>query len=395
MSKVRDKRVKILTFVSYYLPGFKAGGPVTTIQNLVALLGAEYEFMIVTRNHDHADPTPYQDVQVDHWNPLENTQVLYLPGKRSDIFSIYRLLTTIPYDVIYLNSFFDLKLSFIPNLIRKFFCSNRPVILAPRGEFSGGALSLNSRRKHTFIWLFKLLGLAKSITFQASSVHEKEDIKRALNISDNCIKIASDLPTTIQKHDTREEDTDQLKVIFLSRISPMKNLQFAIQTLQLVSSPTTFNIYGPQEDQRYWQQCEALLNELPENVQWRYCGIAQPSSVKSILASHDLMFLPTLGENYGHVIAESISVGTSVLISDCTPWRELQSKGFGWDFNLEHQHVFAEKIEAFAQLTLPQREQVRQRVLGQAADFLCTPEQIEDNYKLFEHALQQKKSVCT
>ncbi len=391
---VEKKRAKILTFVSYYLPGFKAGGPVTTIQNLVASLGAKYEFMIVTRNHDHGDPAPYQYVKVGHWNQQKNVQVFYLPGKRSDITSIYKQLTAEPYDVIYLNSFFDFKLSFLPNLIYKFCRLNRPVILAPRGEFSGGALALNSHRKRFFIWLFKLLGLANNIIFQASSVHEKEDIKRVLSLSDDQIKIASDLPTTVQKYDARGEDCDQLKVVFLSRISPMKNLQFAVQTLQLVSSPTIFNIYGPQEDPYYWQQCEVLLNELPKNVEWQYCGIAQPARVKPILASHDLMFLPTLGENYGHVIAESISVGTSVLISDRTPWRDLQSKGFGWDFDLENQQMFAEKIEGFAQLTLPQREQVRQGILDQAANFLCTPKQIADNHKLFEHALQQKKRVC-
>jgi glycosyltransferase involved in cell wall biosynthesis len=350
--------------------------------------------MIVTRNHDHGDPSPYQHVKVGHWNQHNNAKVFYLPGKKSDITSIKKQLTAERYDVIYLNSFFDLKLSFFPNLIHKFYRSNTPIILAPRGEFSDGALSLNSRRKHFFIGLFKLLGLANNVIFQASSEHEKEDIKRALMISDDQVKIASDLPTTVQKYDARGEDSGQLKVVFLSRISPMKNLQFAVKTLQLISSPTLFNIYGPREDFRYWQQCEALLNELPKNVEWQYCGIAQPPQVKPILASHDLMFLPTLGENYGHVIAESISVGTSVLISDRTPWRNLQSKGFGWDFDLENQQMFAEKIETFAQLTLSQREQVRQAILDQAANFLCTPKQIADNHKLFEDACQRKKRVC-
>jgi len=28
-----------------------------------------------------------------------------------------------------------------------------------------------------------------------------------------------------------------------------------------------------------------------------------------VLASHDLFFLPTLGENYGHVIVEALGVG--------------------------------------------------------------------------------------
>ena len=385
----------VLTFVSYYLPGFKAGGPVTTIQNLVEQFGTEYKFMIVTRDHDQGDLDPYQDIHINEWNCLGNMEVYYLAEKKATVISIYRLLSVTPHDVIYLNSFFDFKLSFIPNLIQKLCCQKSPVILAPRGEFSAGALSLKSIRKRLFIGLFKLLGMSNNTIFQASSTHEKEDIKNSLNISDEAIKIASDLPVAVQNSYTRQGDADLMKVVFLSRISPMKNLQFAIQSLQQVVSPIIFNIYGPLENLVYWEKCEGLLSDLPDNVQWRYCGIAQPSSVRSILASHDLMFLPTMGENYGHVIAESISVGTPVLISDRTPWKALEEKGFGWDLDLDNQRIFAEIIDDCARLDPAERAQVRQKILNKAVAFLCTPEQIEGNRMLFEYSLRLKKRMSS
>jgi len=395
MPEVESTRPRVLTFVSYYLPGFKAGGPVTTIQHLVEQLGAEYQFLIVTRDHDYGDPSPYQHVQVNQWSCHEDTDLFYLSGGKSLITSIYRLLTAEPHDIIYLNSFFDLKLSFIPNLIRRVCCSSSPVILAPRGEFSGGALSFKRIRKRLFILGFKLLGMSKSVTFQASSEHEKEDIRNTLNVSDDVIKIASDLPASVCSFSSRQECSGLMRVVFLSRISPMKNLKFAIQSLQQVVSPIVFNIYGPLEDQQYWQQCESLLRELPEHIEWRYCGVAQPSDVRSILAAHDLMYLPSLGENFGHVIAESISVGTSVLISDRTPWRDLESRGFGWDYDLADQHRFAEKIDNFAQLDSAQRAQIRELILDTAVEFLCTPQQIEDNRMLFECLLHSQKSSCS
>ena len=36
--------------------------------------------------------------------------------------------------------------------------------------------------------------------------------------------------------------------------------------------------------------------------------------------AHDLFVFPTLGENFGHVIYESLMCGTPVLVSDNTPW---------------------------------------------------------------------------
>ena len=42
----------ILAFVDHFLPGFKAGGPVRTLANIVDRLGDEFEFKIVTRDRD-------------------------------------------------------------------------------------------------------------------------------------------------------------------------------------------------------------------------------------------------------------------------------------------------------------------------------------------------------
>ena len=51
--------MRILTFVDYYLPGYKAGGPIRTIANMVSQLGGEFEFLIVTRERDFLDTVPY------------------------------------------------------------------------------------------------------------------------------------------------------------------------------------------------------------------------------------------------------------------------------------------------------------------------------------------------
>ena len=46
------QKSKILVFVDFFLPGYKAGGPITTIENLTNALKDKFDFSIITRNYD-------------------------------------------------------------------------------------------------------------------------------------------------------------------------------------------------------------------------------------------------------------------------------------------------------------------------------------------------------
>jgi hypothetical protein len=58
----------ILTSVGYYLPGYKAGGPIRTLANMVGRLGDEFQFKIVTADRDFDDTKPYPEIKIDGWN---------------------------------------------------------------------------------------------------------------------------------------------------------------------------------------------------------------------------------------------------------------------------------------------------------------------------------------
>ena len=74
----------ILVFCDYYLPGYKAGGPLRTISNMVDILGDEIHFKIVTRDRDSGDNKPYKDIILNQWLKVGNADVLYLsPSKQT------------------------------------------------------------------------------------------------------------------------------------------------------------------------------------------------------------------------------------------------------------------------------------------------------------------------
>jgi len=67
-----------------------------------------------------------------------------------------------------------------------------------------------------------------------------------------------------------------------------------------------------------------------------------------IISKHHIFILPTKGENFGHAIFEALSQGKPILISNQTPWRNLQQSKVGWDLSLKEPHLFLEAIEQAA-----------------------------------------------
>lgn len=142
----------VLVFARYYLPGFKAGGPVRSIDNLVGHLGDEFDFHVVTSDRDLGDGGAYPGVTAGARTKVRKATVTYLsPGEQS-FGGICRLLRTTPHDAVYLNSFFDPVFSAVPLLVRRFGLAPRKPIWSRReGSFLPGRLrSKRGRSGSTF-----------------------------------------------------------------------------------------------------------------------------------------------------------------------------------------------------------------------------------------------------
>ena len=379
----------ILVFLHFYLPGYKSGGPIRTIANLVDTLGDEFDFRIVTSDRDATDTEPYPGLPpAGEWARVGKADVLYLPPDRKNLRAISGILRDTPHDTLYLNSFFDPVFTMRPLLARRLgLVPKRRCVIAPRGEFSPGALRLKATKKRTYLAAARTFGLYRNLIWQASSEREAEDTERVMGSLATDIRVAVDLPAkadpgAIPVHSPRGEGKP-LRVVFLSRISPMKNLEFAIEALRQVQSPVTFDIYGPVREPDYWEHCRKLLAGLPPHVTASYRGGVEHDQVPSVLSGYDLFILPTRGENYGHVIYEALAVGTPVLIADTTPWRGLADSGAGWDLSLEKPEAFSKRIDHMARLSPSQLTEMRARVSTFLQRYLTGSEMIEANRQLF------------
>ena len=339
----------ILIFTLFYYPGYKAGGPIKSIHQITNSLSDKFEFKLITSDRDAGDTHAYKNVKFNEWITFESIPIFYYKQSNNFLY-LLKILNNTRYDAIYLNSLMDKKFTITILLLSYFgLLKYKPILLAPRGECSLGALSIKTFRKIIYISLFQIFGLFKNLKWQASSQFEKYDISQLIGFDSselNIICVAPDISSqnALPINKIGRDIKKPLQICFLSRISKMKNLDFALQVLTQIDIPIVFNIYGPIEDEAYWNNCKNIIKNIPNSVDVIFHDRIDPAFVMEKLAQNDLFFLPTLGENFGHVIAESLLAGTPVLISDQTPWRNLKNHGVGWDLPLNDPDSFRKAI---------------------------------------------------
>jgi len=334
-----SQKKTILIVIEYYLPGTKTGGPVRSVSNLVDWLGDEFEFRILTYNHDKGESEAYPNIEPDKWYPVGKAQVRYLAPQETGLFKLGQIIRETPHDLLQLESVLA-NTSIQALVLRRLgLLKAVPILLPPRGHLGQGALGQKSTKKAVFLRIVKLLRLYQGLNWYATSEGERDDIIQHFRQGEAAsIYVIPNLPIRIIQVGEYVKLTKRpgyLRMVFLSRISRKKNIHFALETLRDLEGEIEFDIYGPLEDETYWQECQQISRELPRNIQVRYCGVVPFDQTIGVMSQYHLFYLPTLHENYGHVILEALSAGCPVLISDQTPWKGLEEHGAGWALPLD------------------------------------------------------------
>lgn len=338
-------KTKILISSRYFSPGYKAGGPIKSLKNLTSAMSSEYEFKVYTSAFDMGEKNPYP-LSLDSWIQSHlGINIYYATKGFSKLFKSISTLGRETADIIYLNSFFDPHYGILTFLMFKLgLIKTRKIIIAPRGEFSPGALKIKGAKKSIYLKFLSFLYNDKDVYWHATTSHEAKDITRVFPEAQ--IEIAENI-SFLNSENSDLAPRVSNSVVFFSRISPKKNLSFALQCLKLVNTPLEFHIYGTEEDKQYWQHCEKLISELPPHIKVFSHGELRPDDVISTLKKYEMFLFPTQGENFGHVIVEALSAGLFTVLSDQTPWNDLEAYGVGRSLNLNNPKAFASEIENY------------------------------------------------
>lgn len=335
--------MKILIAMDGFFPGKKYGGPPVSIENFCTLMSDE-ECYIVTKNHDLGDKVAYTEVVSGKWVERKNCNALYLSDNEYTMKKFEKIILEVHPDLIYVQSLFDDCVIFWLLLAMK---HNIKVLLAPRGQLCAGAMK-KKYKKLPYIFILRMLGCLKNVYCQSTSLEETEAIYKYLKVDRTKILFLTNIPSVVNVLDDTyvPKNKGKANLIFLSRIHPKKNLLSAISFLMHIKGNVKLDVYGSIEDKSYWKMCQQKVNMLPKTVEVCYKGLVAHEKVHETFSSYDAFIFPTHSENYGHVIAEALQAGCPVIISDQTPWQDLEKYDAGWVCRLECEREFQDAIQA-------------------------------------------------
>lgn len=374
--------------IDWYLPGTKAGGPVRSVYSLMNLLKNDFDFYLITTNQDLGSTDCYKQVVPDQLNESGGIHYYYFSQANLNPANLLQLLNSIAPDLVYLNSFWSFRFSINIVRLKSKGLIQAQVLLAPRGMLGKGAMGLKSFKKLLYLRVARFMGWYKSVVFHATQAQEQNDISS--RFPSGKIYVAPNVNSSSVVENKSSKLPGQLKLFFLSRIDRVKNLHMALEILQLLppDCSVTYDIFGNRENADYWAECQRLINQLPPHVTVNYKGELPFHEVQKTICQYQFLFLPTLNENFGHSIVESLLCGCPAIISDQTPWNDLEQHQAGYAIDLDQKQAFVDALRACAQLDQQQFKEKSAAAIAYITKKIDLPA-IHTHYKnLFNEAIK-------
>lgn len=357
---------KVLVFIGGYLPGQNYGGPVTSIYNFSELLGDDYQIRIVCCDHDLGSTERYKNIEVG-WNQVGKAKVNYLPDYLCGRKSFGAIMKEENPDIIYASGIMHFR--FNAPIIVEAKKREIPILLAPRGDICKNALHIKAWKKMPFLFCLKKSGFFSRCYFHATMDEEVTNLVKYLGVNRNRICKVPNIPCTVVHRDNYTKQSNFAKIVFVSRIQLKKNLLTAIQAVSRMKQNALFDIYGPIENQKYWDLCREEIEKAPSYVTIRYRGALSTQDAKCIYSDYDCFLFPTFSENYGHVIIEAMLHDCPIIISrGTTPWDDVEESGAGYTVPLQNVDGFAQKLDSIASMDNKEYAQMMLKVRRYAAE---------------------------
>lgn len=215
-----------------------------------------------------------------------------------------------------------------------------PVVWSPHGMLAPWAMS-HKRWKKWLPWhLYQKSDLRETTLFHATSEVEREWIA-GFGFESPCVVVP--LGTELPRMETRPERGAWRNILFVGRIYPVKNLDSLIRAFARVHSEFIgwrLLLVGPDQSGHREEliaiaracglsvEVQSMFTQDSE-VDLVFTGALFDSEKEAVYRSADLFVLPSHSENFGGVVADALAYGVPCIVSDRTPWAELETEGCG------------------------------------------------------------------
>ncbi|MCW5898471.1 MAG: glycosyltransferase family 4 protein [Flavobacteriales bacterium] len=341
---------QVLVFIDWYKPFYKAGGPVRSLVNLVDHLHGDVDFHIVTGDRDYTATTSPAELPKDRWTVQDKGERVWYASPEGRSRARWKtLLQERPWDAIHINGLWSRWSTMLPLWLLR--GSKQRRIVAVRGMLASGVMRQKNLLKRLVLLAMRATGCFKGVEFQATNAEEVADVKRWIG-GDAVVHLVPNLGR-VQEREAPAPITKRagtLRLASVGRIAQEKNTLFAIQRLAKVQGDVRFDLYGTVYHEDHWRRCQAAIAALLPQVKVEWHGEIAPEQVPEVLAAAHVLFMPSVGENFGHTMLEALSAGRPLLISDRTPWKGLEPQQAGWDLPLDKPERFEKVLRSLVDM---------------------------------------------
>ncbi len=308
--------MRILQVTSYYFPELKFGGPPLKIHALSK----------GSRQHGHEVSVLTffsEDAARNEVVNCEGVRVRYLPWTGSGLRQWPRDRAALAAeveaaDVVHVHGLYNLLGPLAMRAARR---AGRPCVLEPLGMFTPRGRNQWVKRLYHAAFTRRMAQQARVVI--ATSPQELTELTELASPPKlverrNGIDLApfEHLPSGSDFRRTLHLPDDRRIVLFLGRLSPVKNLEQFIEAFALVRPPdTTLALVGPAEGD-YLVKLKATAERLGVTDAIAFAGPLYDDAKLSALAAADLFVMPSLIESYGNAVAEAVATGLPVLLTD-------------------------------------------------------------------------------
>jgi len=378
---------KIFISIPWFVPAYRAGGPVQSIANLVREFREEVEYFIFCQDVD-LNGEELENVVTDKWIQFnDHTKVWYAsPEKISE--TILQQIAEQKPDILFMIGIFSWHFNLVPLL----FCKTTKKILSVRGMLHPGALSQKKWKKKIYLRAFKMMNLHKKISFHASDEEEKKYIQQIFG-TEARIFMAGNFAHKISPLPIAAKEPGKLKLVSVALISRMKNILMVLEALEKSAYDIQYDIYGPVKDEKYWDLCKEKIRSLPGNIKVTYHKEIKPQEVKGALLNAHVFILPSKSENFGHAIYEALSAARPVITSNHTPWNHLLESHAGINVSVPGTSDLENAVNFFGVMDAAELEKWSQGAFDYSVKMMDVEEMRKGYSTMFAHQKPAKEAT--
>ena len=323
LSSFGPQALKVLHVIPSISP--RRGGPSqAAIEMVNALRLRHVDASILTTNDDCE--SLLTDLPIGDWTTYAGVPVLAFPrlnppiGALKEYIISSRLNRWLPknirnFDLIHVHALFSFPSTVAMMHARR---ARIPYLLRTIGQLSPWSLAQSKLRKQLMLKLVERRNLDSASLLHFTTTRERDECFIAFGQSFPSLVLPLGVRQSSLLPETKSK-TEGLRLLFLSRIHPKKQLEVLLKALALFQSDYPQGIWqldiAGSGDPAYVATLQKLAGQLNLSHRCRWLGHVQGDAKTSLLQQADWFLLPSAAENFGIAVVEAMAAGTPVIIS--------------------------------------------------------------------------------